>query len=489
MTGKILDLNKKAAQVFGGSRKELFGRHLHTGLATTGGISSHVTSFAEVLTGRKTVLDIHVKNRKGREFILDCSRSIIKIGDKPIAIMVIGRDITESKKAEERIKESEEKFRTLAEESPNMIFVNSRGRVVYANRKCEELMGYKKDEFYASDFDFLNLISPEHRDAVRRAFSTHNSGNEFLPYEYALVTKSGRRIDAVITTKLVTYEGTQAILGIVMDITERKKMETELRQYTEALEVLVEERTKKLKESERLAAIGELATMVGHDLRNPLASMEYTSYNLRTNYAPNLDKEGLRMLEMLEEDIGRSNKIINDLLDYSANIRLDLEITDIKSILEQTWRFLKVPENIKIVDLTKHEPKIEADFAKVQRVFINMLRNAIDAMLDGGTLTIKSKEANDSVVVIISDTGTGMSEETIKKLWTPLFTTKAKGMGFGLAISKRLIEAHGGFVSVQSELGKGTTFTIIIPIKQQKDALNREQIHQIQNSGNAGRSL
>ena len=470
MSGRILDLNKKAAQVFGRSRKELFGRHLRTGQAAVGRTAKQATNFVQILAGRKGIVSIHTQNRRGREFILECSGSIIKMGREPIAIMVIGRDITESKKAEERIKESEEKFRTLAEESPNMIFVYAKGRVVYANKKCEELMGYRKDEFYASAFDFLTLIAPEHRDIVRHAFATHSEGKEYHPYEYALLTRDGRRIDAIITTKLITYEGTLAILGIVVDITDRKKMETELRRYAEALEDLVEERTRKLKEAERLAAIGELATMVGHDLRNPLASMEYTSYNLRTNYAPNLDKDGLRMLEMLEEDIDRSNKIINDLLDYSAKIRLDPEITDINSILKQTCRSLKIPENIKLVDLTKQEPKIEVDFAKIQRVFINMVKNAIDAMSNGGTLTIKSKETNGSADVTISDTGTGLSEETIKKLWTPLFTTKAKGMGFGLAISKRLIEAHGGSVSVKSELGKGTTFTIIIPIKQQKDS-------------------
>jgi len=233
----------------------------------------------------------------------------------------------------------------------------------------------------------------------------------------------------------------------------------------------IEDKTIKLRNTERLAAIGELATMVAHDLRNPLASMEYAYYNLRTNDAPNLDKDGLRMLKILEDDINRSNKIINDLLDYSAKIRLELQVTDVKSILKETYSSLKVPENIKIVDLAKDEPKIEVDFLKIQRVFINILKNAIDAMPDGGALTIESKETNGSVEVTISDTGAGISKETLKKLWSPLFTTKAKGMGFGLAISKRLIEAHEGSISVQSELGKGTTFKLTIPIEQkQKDA-------------------
>ncbi len=348
MSGKILDVNKKAIEVFGRSRKELLGRHLRNGTVPTGDTSRQLINFAEVLASRKEVLCIRTKGREGKEFILECSPSIIKIGNKPIAIVIIARDITE-----------------------------------------------------------------------------------------------------------------------------RKKMEDELRRYANDLESLVEERTKKLKEAERLAAIGELAMMVGHDLRNPLASMEYASYYLRTNYVSNLDNDGLRMLKLIEEDIGRSNKIVNDLLDYAVKIKLDLEITDVKSILKETYRFLKVPENIKVVDLTKYEPKIRVDFLKIQRVFINMLKNAIDAMPDGGTLTIESKEAKGNVEVTISDTGTGMSEETLEKLWTPLFTTKAKGMGFGLAISKRLIEAHEGNVSARSELEKGTTFTITIPIEpQQRDLAN-----------------
>jgi signal transduction histidine kinase len=253
-----------------------------------------------------------------------------------------------------------------------------------------------------------------------------------------------------------------------MDISERKKMEYDLKRYAKDLEGLVEERTRKLREAERFAVIGELATMVGHDLRNPLASMEYAFYYLRTNCVCDLGKDGLRMLKILEEDIGRSNKIINDLLDYSAKIRLDLEMTDIKSILKETYPFLKIPESIRIVDLAKDEPKIRVDFMKIQRVFVNVLKNAIEAMPDGGILTIESKKADGNVEVTVSDTGTGMSGETLRKLWGPLFTTKAKGMGFGLPISKRFIEAHGGNVSVQSELGKGTTFTMTIPTEQQQ---------------------
>jgi len=471
-SGTILDVNRKALEVFGASRKELLGKYF-TGIGTLPNDDSqrHMRDFSKILAGNNKVVCISIKNRAGQELILECSPSIVRTGNKAVAVMYVARDVTERKKAEEKLRESEKKFRTLAEESPNMIFVNAGGRIVYANGKCEELMGYRKDEFYSPGFDFRTLIAPKYRSIVKRSFATHITGREYHPYEYAVLTKEGRWMDALLSTKLITYEGKQAILGTVLDITERKKMEAELRRYAGNLENLVEERTRKLKQVERLAAIGELATMVGHDLRNPLASMAYASYNLRTGCASKLDEDGLRMLRVIEEDIGRSNKIINDLLDYSAEIRLDLEITDIKSMLSGTYPYLKVPANIKLVDSTTEKPKIKVDFLKMQKVFLNMLRNAIDAMPEGGILTIKSRESKGKVELAISDTGTGMSKETLKRLWTPLFTTKAKGMGFGLAISKRLIEAHGGNVTVQSQIGKGTTFAISIPTEQQKDAL------------------
>ena len=134
-------------------------------------------------------------------------------------------EIEERNRAEEALRESEEKFRTVSEQSPNMIFINKKGKIVYANKVCEEIMGYKREEYYSSDFDFLCLIAPESVDKIQSAFKRHMDGKEVEPYEYALINKQGKRIEAIITTKLMNYEGDMAILGIVTDISERKQVE------------------------------------------------------------------------------------------------------------------------------------------------------------------------------------------------------------------------------------------------------------------------
>lgn len=149
-------------------------------------------------------------------------------------------NITERKQAEEALKESEEKFRSLAEQSPNMIFINKKGRVVYANKRCEDVMGYKREEFYVPDFDFLSFIPPESIELIKSSFRRHMKGEDIEPYEYILITKNGRRIEALITTKLINYEDGKAILGIITDITERKKAVEELKKSEERFRAIFE---------------------------------------------------------------------------------------------------------------------------------------------------------------------------------------------------------------------------------------------------------
>jgi PAS domain S-box-containing protein len=145
------------------------------------------------------------------------------------------QDINERKKNEESLRESEKKFKALAEESPNMIFINKKGQVVYANKKCEEIMGYARDEFYSKNFDFMTLIASESRDFVKENMLKHMMGEEIPPYEYTLLTKDGREITAIHNTKLIDFEGEKAILGIITDVTEHKQAEEELLQEKQRL--------------------------------------------------------------------------------------------------------------------------------------------------------------------------------------------------------------------------------------------------------------
>ena len=263
---------------------------------------------------------------------------------------------------------------------------------------------------------------------------------------------------------------------------ENAKLLQQLKAYSEHLEDKVEERTRELEEvqrqllkSERLAAIGELAGMVGHDLRNPLTGIAGATYYLKKKYGSEMDDKGKEMLGIIEKDIDYSNKIINDLLEYSREIKLELTETNPKQLLNEALSFVQVPTNIQIINKIQSRLRMSVDIERMRRVFINIIKNAFDAMPDGGKLTITTKKVKDGVVFNFLDTGVGMSKETMSKLWTPLFTTKARGMGFGLPICKRILEAHGGTISAESEIGKGTTFTVTIPIRQ-KPAKGGERI-------------
>ena len=256
---------------------------------------------------------------------------------------------------------------------------------------------------------------------------------------------------------------------LIQQLNEAKK---QIKEYANQLELKVKQRTRELMEaqnkllkSERLAAIGEVAAMVGHDLRNPLTGIAGATYYLKMKSGSKRDKKTKEMLELIEEDIEHSNKIINDLLEYSREMQLELAETTPKKILKEALSLVEVPKNIQVLDLTRTEPKIKVDVEKMKRVFINVIKNAVDAMPKGGKLTIKSNKVDDNLEVAFTDTGIGMPKSVAEKLWIPLFTTKAKGMGLGLAICKRVVEAHQGNISVESVVGEGTTFTVTVPIQ------------------------
>lgn len=194
-------------------------------------------------------------------------------------------DIAERMRAEESLKESEEKFRILAEQSPNMIFINKKGRIIYANAKCEELMGYTRAEYYAADFDFMVLIAPESRPQIKLSLAAHMQGKDVDPYEYSLLTRTGQRIDAIISTKLIKYENEISILGVVTDITERKRIEEILRKnetfLQNAFDSIMDGISVLDKDMNIVRVNHAMKTMYSHAL--PLVGKKcYTAYHNRT---------------------------------------------------------------------------------------------------------------------------------------------------------------------------------------------------------------
>ena len=283
--------------------------------------------------------------------------------------------------------------------------------------------------------------------------------------------EGGYQVTDQESIEALTVAFVEALEKIKVEIIAKQRTK-ELEEVQEELEEMVEKRTKELRDAqeelvrkEKLAVLGQLAGGVGHELRNPLGAIKNAAYFLNM-VLEDADPEVSETLEILEKEVATSERIISSLLDFARIKSPNLQQVYINDIVTEATSRIKVPENVELVSqLDKSLPMIPADPDLLNQVFGNIILNAIQAMPEGGILTVKSEVSNPEwVSVSFADTGVGIPEENLCKLFEPLFTTKAKGIGLGLAVSHRLIEAHGGRIEVQSEIGKGTTFTVRLPI-------------------------
>lgn len=226
----------------------------------------------------------------------------------------------------------------------------------------------------------------------------------------------------------------------------------------------------KLIRSERLAAIGQLASGVGHELRNPLAAIKNAIYFVRNSLKKNPpllqhNEQVQQMMEIAENEVSVTVKISNDLLEFSRTIRINPVKVGINSILSSVLNVVSIPSNVmlekKFVDSL---PSVFVDPERMRQVFINLVNNAVEAMPSGGTLQIETRHQNGCIEVYVRDTGCGINEEQQEKIFEPLFSTKAKGTGLGLAIVRGIVEHHHGQISVKSVVGQGTEFVVSVPV-------------------------
>lgn len=392
----------------------------------------------------------------GRRIRVETSASFIDFnGGK--AILSFTRDITERKEMDEARRKSEEKFRSLVNLAPDgIVTLNMRGIITFVNPSFLKLTGYIESEIIGKSF--LNVGTLRRTDLASnlKIFTNILRGQPIQPIEFQWLKKDGTSCWGEAHLSVIKIAGEKReLIGVVRDITERRRLVEELQSYSKELEALVQERTQKLLDSEKMIAAARVSSMVGHDLRGPLNTIKNAVYIMQTQPEKSVD-----MLGIINSAVDTSTHLLDELRGMTKETPFRFEDTDMANLIKSVIYETPLPPSIKIDADLNAKCVLKVDRIKMRRVIDNMLRNAVDAMPRGGELYISTRANGDDAFIQIRDTGVGISDAMMKNLFKPFITTKDSGTGLGLNFCKRAVEAHGGEITVKSRVGKGSVFTI-----------------------------
>ena len=452
----VVEANRALLEALKLKAEEVIGR---TCFAVTHGRSTpcadpnDVCPIREMLRNGQPVRVEHAHyDEEGNKFYVQVSATPIREGEGRITQAIhISIEITERKKIEEELW-----FRAeLLDSTSDMVVLRDlSGNAIYVNEAVCRILGYSREEFMK--MNIRELVTPEYAkllDAQTKELIEKGS----LLFESAKICRDGSIVPVEGHASILERYGQKFRLCVIRDITERKKAEE-----------LAQESAKKLKNAECLATIGATAGMVGHDIRNPLQAIIGDLYLAEADLGAIKESEEKKSIQESLDAIAKNaeyiNKIVMDLQDFAKPLAPCIGETDLKLVIDEVLEKMVLPENIQPeIELDGNARKVMADFTFVKRIIGNLVSNAVQAMPNGGKLKIRAYRDAKNVVITVKDTGMGIPEEAKGKLFTPLFTTKSKGQGFGLAVVKRMVEALNGTVTFESQVGKGTTFTIRLP--------------------------
>ncbi|PLS01533.1 PAS domain S-box protein [Neobacillus cucumis] len=370
---------------------------------------------------------------------------------KPVQYIAIRSDISDRKKAEdhltEMIKENVD-IKFALDQSSIVAFTDAKGTITSVNDKFCEISKFSREELLGQDHRILN--SGHHsKEFFKNLWKTIGSGQVWKG-ELRNKAKDGTYywVDTTIVPFLNEQGKPYQYLAIRNDITERKKTEEVLHRQ------------------DKLAAVGQLAAGVAHEIRNPLTSMKgYTEF-LQLDEK---DPERMEFLNIILDEIERVNSIVEDFMVLAKPKAVELEEKNVVPVIRNVVSLLEFEARKKNVrlsfDCNQEIIQIECDENRLKQVFLNFIKNGIEAMPNGGDLLVKTVIHENNVQISIQDSGVGIPKEKLKKLGEPFFTTKKNGNGLGLMVSFKIIESHNGKVFVESEPNKGTTFNILLPAK------------------------
>ncbi|MCX9012508.1 MAG: PAS domain S-box protein [Candidatus Methanoperedens sp.] len=370
-------------------------------------------------------------------------------------------EIAERKQAEEKLQQSEEKYRILIDNSQDGVFIIQNAKIQFANEAFARIAGYTVEEMTGNEFQ--RFVAPEDLEMVADRYYRRQAGEDVpKEYEFRMLHKSGTRVLINMNVGLITYHDRVASMGTAKDITEKKKLEAQLIR------------------AQRMESIGTLAGGIAHDINNILTPIMLSLQLLRNKHT---DEASQNLINILERSANRGANMMKQIVSFARGIegeRTELQVThlisEIKKIAKETF-----PRSIEIrTDVPKDLWTISGDATQLHQVLMNLCVNARDAMPDGGILTISAEnlsidesyartniEAKTGfyIAITVSDSGAGIPPGIMDRIFEPFFTTKAPGKGTGLGLSTALaiVKSHGGFINVHSEAGKGAVFKVHFP--------------------------
>ena len=449
--GLIIEANKCMCDLSGMKREELIGKDIRDMPFTRESMRRQPFRFDMLQRGRPVVSERTLIRTDGSAVVLDMRAKMMPDG----TYQSICRDITEHKRVEEALRESEEKFRVLADSTPTAVMVYQGERWVYANRAAVAMCGYSENELQG--MPFWGFVHPDYQSLIRENGRKRLRGDSTANrFEFKIIAKDGAEKWVDVSGASTTLRGRPSGIISVLDITGRKRAEAELQNMR------------------KLQSVGTLAGGIAHDFNNILTG-------LFGNIA--LAKEELAkgrpcraFLDEAEKSMSRAVRLTKQLLTFAKGGDPVKEDVSLGALAEEVARFDLSGSNVSL----DYRPAddlwtAEADKGQIQQVISNLTVNARQAMPEGGHLYVTLENAalpeasvaglpqGNYVKVIVRDEGTGIDPKHLDRIFDPYFTTKQTGTGLGLATSYSIIGKHGGHIGVESELGKGTAFTLYLP--------------------------
>ncbi|MFW6332793.1 MAG: PAS domain S-box protein [Thermodesulfobacteriota bacterium] len=470
--GRFLRWNRNLETVIGYTSREIAKLHpldLFRG-ADQERIADRIRKVFEVGYSEAEV-NLFTKNGTALPYFLTGKRIELNGQD---CLIGMGIDITDRKKMEGALLDSEKRFRDLVEMLPVAVFETDPDfMLTFANRHTFELFGYDPKDLEAG-INSLDLVAPDEKPKARANISKRLKGDHLGMVEYQASGKDGSSFPILLLTSPLWIENQFAGLrGIVVDITDRKRDEEEKQKIAD-----------QFRQAQKMESIGRLAGGVSHDLNNLLSPIIGYCELLLHGLEPN-DRRSRSLHQILRAGL-RAKDLVHQLLAFSRKQNLEYRPADLNAVLTGFEKLLRrtIREDITIEILTSPtEPIVSADIGQIEQVIMNLAVNAQDAMPEGGLLTLKTEivqsdetfakehpEAKPGAyaVLTVTDTGSGMDEDTREHLFEPFYSTKGdKGTGLGLATVYGIVKQHGGHIDVFSHIEKGTLFRISLPLVEE----------------------